>query len=224
MSTAAQLLKIAAIGVSVACTAAGCQSAERQEALRVVEGRELRSSALPAIRLRVDSAFRFVGAFDFRIRDVASGRRYLFADVRRDTVVRLVIAQFESILPTSEETYRYSFDGAPLRARMPFRENEFAFSHTAAAAEAPEGEAALTARFLASRGIHLADEVMTWRFLTVPDSARKHELIIVYIEPLEPSGVRLRDLYAGDEATPQWRTLARQLRSRAERAFEVHPL
>lgn len=224
MTSHARHWMIVAGSVALVVCSAGCQSADGQAPLRVVEGRELRSSALPAMRLCVDSAFQFIGDFEFRIRDVAAGRRFVFADVREDTVVRLVIAQFESFLPTSGETYRYSFDGVPLRAGMPFRENEFAFSHTVEAVENPEGEAALTTRFLASRGYHIDDEVMSWRFLTVPDSAKKHELIIFYIEPLAPSGVRLLDLYAGDEATPLWRALASQLKLRAERAFEVQPL
>lgn len=206
----------------VACTATG-RGTDDQDPQRLVEDRELRSSALPAVRLRVDSAFQFLGDFEFRIRDIARGKRFVFADVRADTVVRLVIAQFESILLSSGESYRYSFDGVPLRAGMPFRENAFAFSQRAAAIENPQGEAALTTRFLASSGVHLDDEVMSWRFLTVPDSARRHELIIFYIEPLAPSGARLADLYAGDEATPQWQALASSLRSRAESAFEVRP-
>lgn len=222
MTLSARHWLIVASGVALLACSAGRRSADGQTPLRVVEDRELRSSALPAMRLRVDSGFRFIADFEFRIGDVAAGHRFVFADVREDTVVRLIVAQFESILPTSDEQYRYSFDGMPRRAGMPFRENKFAFSHAAAARENPEDEAALTARLLAARGYHIADEVMTWRFLTVPDAARKHELILFYMEPLAPSGVQLSDLYAGDEETPLWRTLAGQLKARAERAFEVH--
>lgn len=214
----------AMVGVVAALVCAlGADAQGASTPIRIVEGRELRSSALPALRLRVDSAFTFVGDFAFRIRDVAAGQRFIFADVREGTVRRMVIAQFESMLPSSQDTYRYSFDGAPLRAGMPFRENEFAFSHKAAATENPAGEAALTVRLLAAHGYHIADEVMTWRFVTVPDSARRHELIIFYVEPIAPSGVRLQDLYAGDEPTALWRTVARQLKLRAEKAFELRP-
>jgi hypothetical protein len=159
----------------------------------------------------------------FKIRDVAEGERFIFADAPSRTVARLVIAQFEGILPTSEETYRYSFDDARELGGHRFRRNTFAFSHASATQENPTGEAALTAAFLAERGYRLADEVMSARYVTVPDVARKHELILFYIEPLEPAGARLAELYSGDAETEAWRAIGAALVERAERAFSVLP-
>lgn len=190
---------------------------------RVVDGRVLTSSDLPALRIRVDSGFTFAGVVPFRIRDMAEGERFLFVDSKDGDVRRMVIAQFEKIQPASSETYRYSFDGAEVIAGFRFRQNAFAFSHREAAAENPSGEAALTAEFLRRNGYRLHDEVMSVRRLTVPDSARRHELIVFYIEPLPPAGARLADLYAGDEETPLWQELSAKLRARAAAAFEILP-
>ncbi len=65
---------------------------------------------------------------------------------------------------------------------------------------------------------------MSIRYLTVPDSARRHELIIFYIEPLGATGARLDQLYVGDGETPLWKSLAAELATRARAAFEVLPI
>lgn len=200
-----------------------CASLPTKDPLRVVHGQELSSSSLPAIRLRVDSGFHFVGVVPFRIRDVAEGERFIFVDAPSNTVDRLVIAQFERILPTSEEIYRYSFDDALVVGGLRFRRNTFAFSHTSAIKENPAGEAALTVAFLAEHGYHIADEVMSVRYVTVPDDARKHELILFYIEPLEPAGTRLMELYSGDAETEIWRAIGTALVKRAEKAIAILP-
>jgi hypothetical protein len=205
--------------LGTACTTTGLKTPAR-----FVDKHELVSSDLPALRIRVDSAFRFIGVVPFRIRDVAQGERFVFVDAEGKSVRRLVIAQFEAMLSASNETYNYSFAGAQVIAGYRFRQNPFAFSHAAAVAENPNGEAALTVAFLTERGYQVGNEVMSIRYLTVPDSARRHELIIFYIEPLAPTGARLDQLYVGDVETPLWESLAGELAARAEAAFDVLPI
>lgn len=195
-----------------------------QHPARWVRGPELVSSDLPALRIRVDSSFRLAGVVRFTIRDVASGERFVFVDAADGTVRRLVVAQFEAMLPTSRERYNYSFDQAPCVAGYRWRQNPFAFSQRAAIAENPRGEAALTAGLLREKGFRLADELVSVRYLTVPDSARRHELIVFYMEPLDTSRVRLDKLYTtSGDATLLWRSLARDLAERARAAFTIVP-
>lgn len=195
-----------------------------QQPTRVVHGSELISSDLPALRIRVDSSFRFAGTVPFQLDGVASGERFIFVDAKGQVVRRLVVAQFESILPTSPERYTYSFEHACTIAGYRFRQNPFAFSQTAAMVENPRGEAALTKTFLENRGYRVDDELMSIRYLTVPDTARRHELIIFYMEPLGASSFTLADLYtdAGDD-TPSWRSLAGALAARARAPFTILP-
>lgn len=169
--------------------------------------------------------FEYLGTVPFRIRDIAEGERFVFADVDRGTmrVRRLVIAQFESILPTSDEEYRYGFDDASHIAGYRFRENVFAFLHSEARAENPAGEAALTLGFLEARGLRIPDAVVAHRRLTVPDAERKHELILFTIEPL-PDGVGLAEFYSGDEETELGKRLAEGVRLMSARACAVSPL
>jgi len=210
----------------VCCSVSLCGSAPdavaAQQPTRVVQDLELISSDLPALRIRVDSSFRFAGIVPFQLDSVASGERFIFVDAKGHVVRRLVVAQFESIWPTSPERYNYSFERACTIAGYRFRQNPFAFSQKATMVENPRGEAALTKAFLEDRAYRIDDELMSIRYLTVPDTARRHELIIFYMEPLGPSRFKLADLYtdAGDD-TPIWRSLAGALAARARAAFAI---
>ncbi|MEN8143696.1 MAG: hypothetical protein ABFS14_01980 [Gemmatimonadota bacterium] len=217
--------------LSVVCAAfaASCTSAEptvtQSPPTREVRGQDLISSDLPALVVRLDSSFSFLGTVPFVIPDFADGERFVFVDSDDETVRRTVIAQFETAFPGPDNTYNYSFSETPVVAGYNWRSNPFAFSYGKAAADNPDGEAALTAAFLRSQGYEFADEVMLVRHLTVPDSARKHELILFYIEPAESAGVGLADLYDGDfNETPLFDSLAVGLASRADEAFEILPL
>ncbi|HEX6104813.1 MAG TPA: hypothetical protein VFZ26_04475 [Gemmatimonadales bacterium] len=218
------LQAIRAYGVSAFVILAACGLASPAPAQRLVRENQLISTTLPSLRIEVAPAFRFVGTVPFRIGSVAEGERFIFVDARDTVVERMVIAQFEAILPASDQRYNYSFQDAQLVAGYRFRTNAFAFSNAAALAEHPEGEAALTAAFLRGRGYVLEDELMAFRYLTVPDSARRHELIIFYVEALPRHGVRLTDLYVNDRETPRWQELAKDLARRARAAFSILPL
>ena len=218
------LQALSAYRVSAFVILAACGAASPAPAQRLVRENQLTSTALPALRIEVAPAFRFVGTVPFRIGSVAEGERFILVDARDTVVERMVIAQFEAILPASDQRYNYSFEDAQLVAGYRFRANAFAFSNAAARAENPTGEAALTAAFLGSRGYHLDDDLMAFRYLTVPDSARRHELIIFYVEALPRHGVRLMDLYVDDRETPRWQELSRGLARRARIAFSILPL
>ena len=100
------------------------------QAERFAAAGELVSRSLPAARFLIEDQFQFVGKVPFRIRDIAVGERFVFAD-SDDTgkVKRLWIAHFESILPTSDEIFRYSFVNATPRGGLRWRINTFAYSN-----------------------------------------------------------------------------------------------
>jgi hypothetical protein len=179
------------------------------------------STEFPRIKVLVDGTFSYLGQFPFKIAGVAGGERYVFAELNRGSVNRLFIAQFESFLPESHETYNYSFADAPSLGGHRFRQNEFAYSNRQAKAENPEGEGVLTANFLSGHGYRLEDELMASRFVTVPDPERKHELILFYIENVSSSGHRLEEFYVGEEGTPVWAAIAKGLATRSLESFKV---
>jgi hypothetical protein len=189
-------------------------------ARRGVEGDLLVSRAFPATRIRVAAPFRYVGSHPFLLGEIARGDRYVFLDADGKRVKRLFVAQFEEILPTSDEIYRYRFDDALELGGHRYRHGTFAFSARASVAENATGELARTLEFLRARGYTLDDELMSSRFVTLGGD-RKHELILFYMETVPGAGHRLADLVSDDAGTPLWREVAVALTERSMRAFTV---
>jgi len=176
-----------------------CQNggSEKIKQARYVDGQILISQKLPKIKIAVDESFAYQGKFDFKIRDVAKGERYISVDSRNNEIKRMFIAQFEFFLPSNDEFYRYSFKNAMEIGSHKFKQNTYAYSNAEAIAANPEGEAALTFKFLTGRGFKIEDELMVSRFVTVAGQDRKHELILFYLENVSESGHKLGEFYEG---------------------------
>jgi hypothetical protein len=189
--------------------------------LRSVQGNTLASSQYPAIRVRVDKAFRYVGTFDFTIKDIARGERYVFVNSKGHHVERLFIFQFEEILPESNVTYNYCFTNAMDLNGHKFRHGTYAHSYQEDRQNNPNDEGTLTADFLEDKGYRLEDEYMMSRFVTVPDEERKHELILFYIENSSTTGHSLKEFYKGEEETPIWNEISKGLTKRSLENFSI---
>jgi hypothetical protein len=188
---------------------------------RFVRGRVLTSDSFPNIKLRLSRAFHFIGKFSFTVPNMAEGERYIFAETQGRRVKRLFIAQFETILHDSSETYNYSFKDALTLGGHKFRPNTFTFSRRASVQKDPPDEGVLTTEFLTKKGYRLEDEVMVSRVVNVPDPERKHEMILFYMENISDSGHRLRDFYIGEERTPLWQEMSRALAKRSFESFAI---
>lgn len=198
------------------------ETAPEHDVGRYVDDNVIVSSQLPDIRIRVDDAFAYVGRFPFDIRDVATGERLVFVDALDGAVRRLFVAQFEHFLPDNDEWYRYRFDDAMTLGNHRFRQNTYAYSNDAAAREDPQGEGVLMATFLEEKGYRLEDELMMSRFVTVAGEAKKHELILFYIENVSTSGYELSAFYddSGND-TENWIRISRGLTARSLEHFAV---
>ncbi len=192
-----------------------------QQIERKVSGKTLISNQLPQIKVKLKGNFKFVGKFDFTIRDVAKGERFVFVEARKNKIRRIFIAQFEAILPESDELYRYNFDNAQKFGIHKFRQNTFAYSSLEAEKENPKGEATLTAKFLKDKGYLLEDELMMSRFVTVPDLEKKHELILFYLENVSQTKHKLSEFYQGDDETEIWKQISGELTKRSLKAFRI---
>jgi hypothetical protein len=71
------------------------------------------------------------------------------------------------------------------------------------------------------RGYKLDDELMSSRFLTVPDAEKKNELILFYMENVSGTKRKLADFYIGDDETAIWKQTAGGLKERAMAAFSI---
>ena len=190
---------------------------------RYVKGQTLVSDEFPQISVSVNKSFQYLGKFDFTLRNIAGGTRFVFVDAdKQKNVKRLFIAQFEGFLPGIKHTYNYNFDKAPFIGKHKFRQNTFAYSNSASEREDPGNEGSLTAKFLREKGYKFEDEFMMSRFVTVPDAERRHELILFYIENVSTTGKTIVDFYSGDDETQIWRDISVGLTARSRKAFTIH--
>lgn len=184
---------------------------------RSVDGNTLYSSDYPAMELTLDERFVFVGRVPFEIEGMATGERLVFiVPGQRDEIERMFIAHFESIY--SDDTFNYSFEGMPEVGGLKMRENPFAYSNAEARASNPESESARTMDLLVDQGFTPTDVWLMYRYVSVPDPDRKHEMILFYVEMFYGE---LSALYRNDRMTPEWRTRAAMLKTRADAVFRL---
>jgi hypothetical protein len=186
---------------------------------RTVRGSVLRSSQLPAVAIRVQPSFRYVGRFSFALGNAFEGERFIFADAEGKSLRRIMIVQFERVRPSSAEMYRYSFAHAEHIGSLSFIQNCFAFPGAQAIDAQPRDEGGMTNNFLLDRGFQIPPTWLAARFVTLGAPDRKSEMIIFYMEANEH--LHLSDLYAGDEPTAAWAGMKPELLARARAAFTV---
>jgi hypothetical protein len=218
-----RLLPVTSFFVFVVCIVLGCATNAREPwSPHRVEGSTIISTGSPTLRMAVDPALKYIGRFSFTIGDIAGGERLIFAETKEKVVHRMLIVQFESILPQSEEVYRYDIsDGIALGGRK-YRHSVFAFSSSEAAKENPKNEAALTAKFFNERGYEVADDLIASRFATHGGERERDEMIIFYQKPLSSTGHRMSELF-GPEETPTelGRQVSAQLTEESLKAFQI---
>ena len=191
------------------------------ESKRVVKRNTIISERLPKIKIKVKRSFKYVGRFDFKIRDVAAGERFVFVDAKRGKVKRLFIAQFEGFLPHINDYYRYSFKNAMTFGAFKFRQTSYAYSNSEGRTSNPNGEGVLTEDFLRKKDYELQDELMMSRFVAVAGADKKHELILYHLENVSSVGHSLSELYKNDKLTPVWQKISAELRKRSLKSFKI---
>lgn len=180
------------------------------------------SEALPALRLTPGAGLVYLGAHPFRIGTIARGERHLFADRADGVVHRLLVLQFESILPSSTEEYRYRISNPVELGGIPYRHSVHLYRVSDSIREAPESELALTVEFLRGKRLTLPDEQAMSRYARVIGADRKHELLIFYHESLADWGRGGIETLAIDGAPrPEAAALAAAFVERARKSFTI---
>ena len=222
---------LAVLGVAVftsACAKEGSESGPAEQAYYSqigVENNVVTSAHSPALKIKIDPAFDYLGRHDIRIRDVAAGERLVFADIDGDDAARMIILQFEGFNDGVEGAYRYDLSNSPDVAGYKWRSNPYAFNIKESIKNNPGAEPDSTAQFLTRKSVAYPDDWMMWRSLTITTDDAKNELIIFYVEDLASTGKRLDDIYDADgENTDYWRSLMPDLERRANASFQLSPL
>lgn len=180
------------------------------------------SDALPALRLTPGRGLQYLGAHPFRIDAIAEGERHVFVEVAGNRVRRMLVLQFEGILPSSTEEYRYAITNPVELGGVPYRHSIHFYRVSDSLRESPQGELALTVKFLKQKGLALPDEQAMSRYARVVGADKKHELLIFYHESLANWGKgSVADLATEDGPRPEAAPLAREFAERALASFTV---
>ena len=200
---------------------------------RRVDGQVFHSPALPKISIRVSEGIEYAGVSRFRLGEKAAVERYHFVDARDGRIRRMVILQLEGFLEGAEGRYnyripktlasgshRFSPEKISLGANQ-YIHNTWAFNWSDSVRNNPGAEADQTRRFLESSGWEVPDEWIMSRFVRAVGDARRHEIIIFYMEPLTGWDAQLSDFPESAGSSAKYDRISSQLTSKSLEAFQV---
>jgi hypothetical protein len=181
------------------------QSAEKtkSEQTRQVKGQVLTSTHLPAIRVRFDDKFKYVGTQKFILYDKAEVEQYFFVDAdSQRRIKRMYMVQFEGFLPGIDAAYDYPATETVTLGGQTYLVNAETIPNVPAALkQIPGSDVARAASLLESKGYRISESIRFQRFVRLLDEAKRNEILLLYIE----------DAGAGASADREKEFLARAL-------------
>jgi len=197
--------------------------AEFSNLARSVSGHDLVSSRDPAVTLRFDPAYRYIGGQKFILYGVADTEQHFFVETGPDNALRSVYwVQFEAYLP--DKPYTYDYDDSPLRVNLGefefFTDTEvFHFDPNKKRKRGTDG--AMVREFLASKGYAYPEEVLYTRMVYLTDEARNKELMIIFMDDLAAQGLTAADLQEGGASASRWPEIEQALMHKIGRTLSV---
>jgi len=181
-----------------------------------VTGARIESAMQPKIRLDVDTSLRYVGSQRWILYNVAQAEQHLFVQRSAAGVERFLWVQFEEYIPSSNGRYDYSKDAPITVAGRELRVSKQLWNVPATETR-PESDGAYARKLLREHGIVLPPKMLYERFIYLPDTTGRRELMVIYAERLT----------ASDSASPipkeRLDTLLTEHQRRALRSFTISP-
>jgi len=146
----------------------------------VTNGRIL-SAMQPDIRLDVDTSLHYVGSQRWILYNVAQAEQHLFVQRAADGVERFLWVQFEEYVPSSNGRYDYSKDAPVVAFGRELRTSKQLWNVPTTEAR-PESDGAYSRKLLREHGITLPSQMFYERFIYLPDTSRRRELMVIYAE------------------------------------------
>jgi hypothetical protein len=146
----------------------------------VTNGRIL-SAMQPAIRLDIDTALHYVGSQRWILYNAAQAEQHLFVQRSPEGVERFLWVQFEEYIPSSNGRYDYSKD-APVSAFGRELRTSKQLWNVPTTEPRPESDGAYSRKLLREHGITLPPQMLYERFIYLPDTNRRRELMVIYAE------------------------------------------
>lgn len=179
----------------------------------------IHSSRWPPAGVAVDSSFRYLGSREIDLGGAEAEIHVLVDTSDEGELERFYWIQFEGRKPESPGRYDYSrLPGRDTIGGYVFHDDVRYGAYTEAEVR-DEADTGTVGAILAGHGFDFPAPMMRIRMVTL-DAERRAELLVIYMEALEWSGLRLEELESGDDA---WARAAAALRERAADGLRLMP-
>ena len=202
---------------------AGCSGSRNRDLViepqASVDGQRLVSEGFPIGTIQFDSTLTYVGSETFVLYGIARCEIHLFADADENRQVeRLYWMQYEGYLP-SLMPRKYNYSDEPYRTEIGGKTFFDGVNSYDVATSRPDwrqdSDIEHVFQLLDREGYQFNTEVMRIRLVHL-DEKRKNELMIMYVEALQPHGLSITDLEdAEGNPTAESTNIYEQLRNRA---------
>ncbi|HUQ33412.1 MAG TPA: hypothetical protein VM095_14925 [Pyrinomonadaceae bacterium] len=193
-----------------------------QQTPRSVNGQTLTSTELPAVRLKFDKEFKYVGSQKFILYEVANAEQHFFVDADdQGRVKRLYWVQFEGYLPSNTEAYDYKVNKAVKIGGLEFIADAYARNLKTDMGR-PDSDGSRARSFLESKGYRMAsDDILSQRLVHLVDKQKRNELMIIYTEALGERGLTAADFGENGRAAARRDEIMKGLLERALKSMKV---
>jgi hypothetical protein len=184
-------------------------AAERSVIQRII------SRSLPQVSIQVSPELGYLGQFSMDVNRQAQAEQYYFAQICRGRLGKTFIIHFEHFYPDNQHWFDYP------RLRM-VQMGGFDFLHqTWPLAHFELFDLPEVKSFFDGLGIQTEPGWLVNRYVTVVGEAKKHELILFYLEPGSQAAVPLEDLQPDGKARADWPEIEQGLIERANVVFQL---
>jgi len=159
--------------------------------MRRIKDQILTSTSLPAIRVKFERAFKYVGSHQFILYDRAQVEQHFFVDAdSQQRLKRMYMVQFESYLPNISGAYNYPVTKTlNLGGESYIVDAEVVTNVPAAIKQDAQSDVARAASFLEGKGYRIGEGIVFLRFVRLVDKAKRSEFILLYVEDLSGAGL-----------------------------------
>jgi hypothetical protein len=201
------------------CGAQIGKTAEKK--VRAVKDRVLTSTEMPAVRLKFGKSFKYAGAQDFILYEVARAEQHFFVEADdKNNIKRLYWIQFEGYLPTNNHSYDYESPKIVNLGGLDFFADTYA-RNVKQSPGRPDSDGSRARAFLESKGYKMGENLLMQRLVHLIDKEKRHELMLIYLEDMSGTGLTAADLAKGGRAEAKWSEVSDALLARARKDLEV---
>jgi len=206
-----------------ACLCYTALASDNPKPERQVQANVVTSKADPKIRIELPSSVQYVGADRWPLFDLADCELHVFVDATaQKRVQRLYWLQFEAYLPSRPELHHtYPFTKTEILSGLLFDVRARFGPGTDKPKPGSDGEHVQA--LLRAKGYEMPEGMMNVRLVHLLDNQKRKELMIIYAEDLQPTGVSLGDLIPGGKRAAEWPSLEADLIGRAKQSVKLMP-